>query len=239
MPDTDRTFAKKIALLGGAGPWASTYAHRLIVERAQWDYSAVEDHDYPSILHLSAPCEGFGALGIEDSKAVRAHLYGSFDLFRQWGAEIAIICCNSLHRALDNLVRDYPDIACVGLPEAGADAAAAHGLKKVAVICSESALQDNLHGKALTRHGIEAILPDRGQQDRINDIIHMVMAGDSTQKLYGEYRRLTGEFGRAGAQAIISGCTEISYLGNRAHSERPVIDCLSAAIDKGLRLAAK
>lgn len=238
MSKPDRTFNKKIALLGGAGPWASTYAHQLVIERAQWDYKAVEDHDYPSVMHLSEPCGGFGAMGIEDFKQVRDHLYGSFDLFRQWGAGVAIICCNSLHRALDELVQAYPEIAFIGLPQAGADAAAAQGLRKVAVICSESALADDLHKNALARHDIEAILPDRGQQDRINNLIHMVMAGDSTQALYGDYRALTDEFARAGAQAIISGCTEISYLGNKAHSERPVIDCLSVAIDKALRLAA-
>lgn len=231
------SFNKKIALFGGAGPWASAYAQTALVRRAQWDYGAVEDNEYPDVIHISAALKGFGAKGIEDDGLIYQQLSGTFGFFGQWGAKLAVICCNSLHRHADRLQADHPDIDIVRLPESCAEEVAALGLKRVAVMCSESARADTLHPRALEKYGIEAIVSDRGQQDRVNTIIETVMAGDTTGRLFGDYRALTREFAAAGAQAIVSGCTEISYLATKTQSPLPVVDCLDAALTRTLQKA--
>jgi|GEM_PF-3512185 len=232
------TFDKKIALLGGAGPWASAYAHTTLIHLSQWDYGAVEDADYPEILHISIPLKGFGAKGIEDPDLVRMQLRDTFNLFSQWGADLAVMACNSLHTFYDD-ISTMSDITIVHLPRTGAEVVAQRGYKKVGVFCSESALKDNLHKDALQAHGIEAILPERDQQNRINTLIKLIMGGDNTSALYQDFRKLTREFEAKGAQVILSGCTELSWLATKAQPDMPIIDCLNVALTKTLKLAAR
>lgn len=232
-------FDKKIALFGGAGPWASAYAHSVLVRQAQQDYGAVQDNQYPEVLHVSSALKGFGAKGIEDDGLIFQQISETFDLFKTWGAKLAVICCNSLHRHAAGLNAVYPDIEIVRLPESGAAELASLGLKRVGVFCSESALVDGLHKKALKAFGLDAVLPDRQQQDRVNAMIETVMAGDTTQVMLGDYRRLTHAFRAAGAQAILSGCTELSYLATKTQTPLPLVDCLDAAMTRTLKLAVK
>ena len=69
-------------------------------------------------------------------------------------------------------------------------------------------------------------------------MIETIMAGDDTPKTYREFRALTAEFAALGAQTVLSGCTELSYLAHKANPTVPVIDCLNAAVVKALNLSA-
>jgi aspartate racemase len=219
-------FNKKIGIFGGAGPWASAHAVVGIIQRAQWDYHAVEDDEYPELILRSVPLKGFGAKGIEDSNLVRGQLFENFNRFAQDGTDVAVIACNSLHKFHPELQAAYPGIQIVNLPIEGAKAIAAQGYHKVGVLCSESALEDSLHKTALESVDTKPILPVPDQQRRINGLIRAVMAGNSGAREAQAFRKLSREFEDAGAQVLLSGCTELSYLSHKFQSNLPVVDCL-------------
>lgn len=230
-------FHKIIGLFGGAGPWASAHAAVTIVQKAQWDYCAVEDSDYPELILRSVPLKGFGAKGVEDKELVRTQLFEHFNRFAQDGVGVALMACNSLHVYQEELRARHPDMQIVSLPEEGAETVAAHHYQKVGVLCSESALEDNLHKAALEAKGIEVILPDEAQQKKINHLIYRVMGGNTGAEEAQIFRRLSHEFQEAGAQVLLSGCTELSYLSQKFQSDVPVIDCLYVSITKAMKLA--
>ncbi len=231
------TFNKKIGIFGGAGPWASAHAVVNIVQRAQWDYHAVEDDEYPELILRSVPLKGFGAKGIEDAGLIREQLFHHFNRFAEDQTDIALMACNSLHTFHAELQDAYPSMEIVNLPVEGANAVAAQGHKKVGVLCSASSLDDNLHKTALEDQNIEPILPTPSQQKDINDLIHSVMAGNSGANEAQTFRRLSREFGSSGAQVLLSGCTELSYLSHKFQSNVPVVDCLYVSIARALELA--
>lgn len=231
-------FNKKIGVFGGAGPWASAHAVLGIVQRSQWDYHAVEDDEYPEIILRSVPLQGFGAKGVEDKDIVRKQLVEHFNRFAQDGTDIAVIACNSLHIYHAELQETHPDMHIVNLPVEGAKAVAAQGAERVGVFCSASSREDNLHEAALREEGINPILPTEDQQTRINGLIRSVMAGNTGAREAQAFRLLSAEFKAAGAQALLSGCTELSYLSHKFQSDVPVVDCLYASITKALELAS-
>ena len=231
-------FNKKIGVFGGAGPWASAHAVLSIVQRSQWDYHAVEDDEYPEIILRSVPLRGFGAEGIEEPDAVREQLFQHFNRFAQDGVDISVIACNSLHTFHTELQAMHPNMHIVNLPIEGAKAISVQGHQKVGVLGSESSLGDNLHGVALKGEGIQPILPTSDQQGRINGLIRAVMAGNTGAREAQAFRLLSSEFEGVGAQALLSGCTELSYLSHKFQSNIPVVDCLYASITKALELAS-
>lgn len=231
-------FNKKIGLLGGAGPWASAYAHEHLIKLAQWDYGAVQDHEYPDILHVSEALEGFGARGVEQDQIIAEQLLKTFALFQSWGAEIAIIACNSLHRYYEKIAAEYQDIHVVHLPREGADVLKNRNIEAAAVLCSASSRQDRLHAIALENVNIRPILPTDAQQKRCDAMIETIMAGDETARTFRDFRSLTKEFADQGAQSVISGCTELSWLAHKVQPDLPVVDCLNAALETTLKLAA-
>ncbi len=230
-------FSKKIGLFGGAGPWASAHAAVTIVQKAQWDYRAVQDDDYPEFVLRSVPLKGFGAKGIEDSAIVREQLFQHFNRFAQDGVEVALMACNSLHTFHHELQTAHPKMCIVNLPEEGAETAALHGYKTVGVLSSESALDDNLHKTALEAKGIKVILPTPDQQARINHLIYRVMGGNTGAEEAQIFRQLSREYEEAGAPVLLSGCTELSYLSHKFQSNVPVIDCLYVSVAKAMKLA--
>lgn len=231
-------FSKTIGIFGGAGPWASAHAVMSIIQKSQWDYHAVEDDEYPELVLRSVPLKGFGAKGIEDSDLVREQLFNHFNRFAQDGIDIAVMACNSIHVFHQELQEAHPGMQIIHLPEEGAKVAALQGKQTVGIMCSESSLGDNLHKQALEKQGIETILPTVGQQQQISTLIYNVMGGNSGANEAQIFRQLSREFEEAGAQMILSGCTELSYLSQKYQADLPVIDCLHASINTALQRAS-
>ncbi len=231
-------FPHKVGLFGGAGPWASAHAALTIVQRAQWDYAAVEDEDYPEFILRSVPLRGFGARGIEDRARVREQVLSHFRRFAEDGVDIALMACNSLYAFYDELQAQYPAMTIVHLPAVGADAVAQRGYKRVGLLCSQSASDDHLHTAALSSRNVDAVFPAPAQQEKINHLIYCVMGGNTGAQEAQVFRQLSREFADAGASVLLSGCTELSYLSHKFQSDLPVIDCLYEAINLTLRLAS-
>lgn len=231
------SFSKSIGVFGGAGPWASAHAVMTIVQKAQWDYGAVHDDDYPAIVLRSVPLKGFGAGGVEDRTLVFEQLFCHFNRFAADRIDIALMACNSLHVFHGALQSAFPAMDIVNLPEEGAAVVASRGYRAVGVLSSDSAREDGLHQAALEARGVRALLPDADQQEKINILIRRVMGGNTGAEEAQIFRRLSREFAQAGAQVLLSGCTELSYLSQKFQSDVPVIDCLYVSLETAMRRA--
>lgn len=218
---------------------ASAYAHMALVRLAQAQ-GAVEDNEYPEILHLSTAFEGFGSEGVLENEAVLPQLRKACDMFEMWGADIVVIACNSLHSVYGDLQQHY-GFKITNLPVLGAEEAQKCGIGKVAIMSSASALKDQFHSAALQERHVEAITATAEQQQSVNSIIKMVMAGTTTHNIVSEVKKLAQQFKAAGAQAIMLGCTELSVFFNeiKAELDMPVIDCLAPALQEALCLTRK
>lgn len=224
-------------MIGGSGPWASAYAHTQLIRQAQHGYGAVKDQDYPDMLHLSIGLDGFGAKGVEQAALVKTKLFEQIDLLNHWQCDVVLIACNSLYEF-------YPEIKArtnaeiIHLPREGMLTVKELGLNTVAVLGSDSSKKANIHFNEAVACGLTAIVTNDDQQQKINHIIYRVMGGDNSEKIRHDFITLAQEFEQQGAQAILSGCTELTWLSTKVNVDIPIVDCLLAGVEKTLKTAS-
>lgn len=237
MYDRMRQFNKKIGILGGVGPLASAHALLKIVQYAQQIYGAVEDTDYPEIFLRSVFFQGFGKKGIEDKSLIKDKLFNEFSKFSEEGVEVALIACNSLHSFYTELQILNPNIKIINLPQEGAEEIACRKYKRIAVLGSESSRYDHLHKQALEPLGIEIIPPNKSQSDLTDELIYKIMGGSVGANEIKTFQDLCTEFKNANAEAVLSGCTELSIISDISPTVIPVVDCLHQSLAKALKIS--
>ena len=99
--------------------------------------------------------------------------------------------------------------------------------------------QDFYKGRMCERFGLDVVIPDEAGRDRVHRIIYEeLVRGEIRAKSRRAYQGVIDELGRAGAQAVILGCTEIGLLIKPADSSLPSFDTTAlhalAALDWAL-----
>ena len=99
--------------------------------------------------------------------------------------------------------------------------------------------EDFYKGRLISLHGLEVIIPDEQEREKINrvifdELIHGNIKPDSRLEFQGIIDRLALQ----GAQGIILGCTEIGLLVDQQAADLPMFDTAiihaMAAVDLAL-----
>lgn len=140
------------------------------------------------------------------------------------GAELILICTNTLHKVYDKIQ------AAVGVPiihiaEATADALCEAGVKKVALLGTKYTMTGDFYRARLNARGFEVVIPNESDVELVNDIIFKELCvGEIKDESRRQYARVIAELKEQGAQAVIFGCTEIGLLITQEDSVLPAFD---------------
>ena len=156
------------------------------------------------------------------------------------GAEVLAIPCNSAHAFLD-AIRD----AVAGVPvldimeEVAAAAAALHPApRSVGLLATSGTTRQGRYQAALSRRGIEVLTPDGEGQRVVSAEIASVKRGDTGPQVRARGRASAEALVRAGAGAIVLGCTELPLILGPGDLSVPVLDSTEllarAAVREGL-----
>lgn len=224
---------QKIGIIGGAGPWASAYAVQKIIEYAQWDYKAVQDNEYPEIILKSLHFPGLTENGITKEENNFQILEKTIQGFEKENIKIGLIACNSLHTYFEK--HECNTINFIHLPQEGAKTCYKLKHKKVAVLASDYSIKQNIHKKELNKLNIECVSLSGEEQQIVNNLILAVMQGNTGTKEASQFRSLTKTLQNKGATALLTGCTELSYIAHKYQTQIPHIDCLIESINTTLK----
>jgi len=218
---------KKIGIIGGVGPQATTFIYNKLIELSQSKYGAQNNDDYPRLIIESVPVPDF----ISDKNRIdtaKTMLIEAVKCMSQAGATRLCIGSNTVHILLEDLKRET-DITFLSMIDLVAEKCTAQGFNKVGLLGTPVLLESKLYDEALKNRGIELVHPTNEEVEIADKIIRSVLAGQKTSDKKEEYiQALNNLFGR-GSQAIILGCTElplaINYeaLGNRTISSDEVL----------------
>ncbi len=167
-----------------------------------------------------------------------ALLAGEARALEEAGAELLVLCTNTMHKVADAIV------AAIGIPfvhigDATADAIKAEGLTTVGLLATGYTMEQDFYvGRLRDEHGLEVLVP--GEADR--GIVHRVIYEELCQGVADdgsreEYRRIMAELAERGAQGILLGCTEIDLLVGEADSPVPVFDTTQLHARRAVSLA--
>jgi aspartate racemase len=227
---------KRIGLLGGMS-WESSAEYYRFVNQAVRDrlgglHSAdclLRSVDFAVVeeLQRTGRWDQAGALLAAEARALVAG-----------GAELLVLCTNTMHRVADQLAAAV-DIPLVHIADATAEAVLAAGLSRVGLLATAYTMEQDFYvGRLQRTHGLAVLVP--GPQDR--RLVHEVIYRELCQGIVREdsrqaHRRVIGDLVERGAQGILLGCTELDLLIGPKDAPVPVFDTTRLHAERAVDLA--
>jgi len=227
---------KTIGLLGGMS-WESTVSYYEFVNegiKSQLGglhsakvvlYSV--DFDEIEKLQHSGDWEGTATILSDAAKKIQSG-----------GADFLIICTNTMHKVADK-IQTAIDIPVIHIADATAESLVAGGVKKVGLLGTKFTMSESFYkGRLKSGFGLEVLVPSDKDQDTVHNIIYSELClGDIKSDSRKSVLEIIESLGKAGAEAVILGCTEIALLVQQEHTEMPLYDTTTIHAAKAVDLA--
>lgn len=201
---------KRLGIIGGVGPQATSFIYERIIESAQNHFGAVNNEDYPDLRIATVPVPDF----ISDEKSIeqaKSMLIDAAKSLESSGCEALVIASNTVHVLLEDLKKEIT-IPFISMVELVSERCKELGLKKVALLGTPILLQSGLYDEQLHQRGIDLLKPIDQQIEVCDDVIRSVIAGAETVSNKKEYIEVLSSMFDQGADAIILGCTELPLV---------------------------
>ncbi len=159
-----------------------------------------------------------------DHAAVRPHLVQGVEMVAKGGADFFICPDNTAHLVLEACVNELP-LPGLHIAHVTCGEIVRRGYRRVGLLGTTWTMSGDVYRTAMEARGIERLVPDGAEQDRLNRLIfdelcHGRFAPEVTAEFLGSIERLAAR----GAQAVILGCTEIPIIVSDANSALPTLD---------------
>lgn len=152
------------------------------------------------------------------------------------GADGLIICTNTMHKVADRIERAL-SVPLLHIADATASQLVADGIRRVGLLGTRFTMEQAFYRERLEqRFGIDVLVPETSDRERVHRIIYTELClGQIHEASRREYLRIIADLRRAGAEAVILGCTEIALLIQQEQTEVPLYDTTAlhaaAAVD--------
>ncbi|OCI29664.1 aspartate/glutamate racemase family protein [Oerskovia enterophila] len=210
---------RKIGLLGGMS-WESSALYYAVINEGVKDRLGG--------LH-SARCV-LGSVdfaGVEemqstgDWEAAGALLAAEAVALERAGAELLVLCTNTMHKVADAIERAV-GIPLLHLADVTAQAVLAAGLRTVALLGTRFTMEEAFYRDRLAGHGLQVLVPGADDRSTVDRVIYQeLVLGEVRDASRDAFRRIIDELASRGAEGVILGCTEIELLVRPADSALP------------------
>ena len=226
---------KTLGLLGGMS-WESTaVTYRLLNQGVAARAGGL--HSAPLLLHSLdfAPIAAAQADGDWDGLA--ATLGDAACGLVAAGAGAILVATNTMHKLADR-IEAAAGVPLLHIADATGRALQADGVHRAGLLGTRFTMEDGaiVRDRLTQRFGIEVLLPDAAAREAVHRIIYDELCRGRTEPASrAAYVQVIGDLARAGADAVILGCTEIGLLVSADDSPLPVFDTTplhaAAAVD--------
>ncbi|WP_371805197.1 aspartate/glutamate racemase family protein [Candidatus Lokiarchaeum ossiferum] len=230
---------KTIGLIGGMSWESSIEYYRILNEQIKEKLGGL--HSAQCILSSVdfGPIEKW--MRNEEWDKITDHLCEVAINLEKAGANLIIICTNTMHKLLDAIQLKI-QIPIYHIADAAADKIKDLGLTKVGLLGTRFTMEGDFYKKRLLdQHHIEVIVPNPDERREVDHIIfEELVLGKITDPAREVYKQVIRNLQKKGAQGIILGCTEIPLLIKPQDSPIPVFDTTQLhaefAVKKALEL---
>lgn len=141
------------------------------------------------------------------------------------GAGCIVLCTNTMHVVADRISAAI-EIPLLHIADATGAAVVSAGLDAVALLGTKFTMEQPFYrGWLEERFGLTVLIPDESERDSIHRIIYEELCvGRVEPQSRAKFLEVIERLGRAGAQGVILGCTEISLLVAPDDSQVPLFD---------------
>jgi aspartate racemase len=226
-----------LGILGGMGPAATVELYRRLTAAAE----ASTDQEHPRIIiDSNAKVPDRTAALLDGGADPTPFLLDSLATLQRAGVDVIVMPCNTAHAYLP-VLRDHASVPVLDMIERTVAAAPTDG--PIGLLATSGTIEVGLYQDALATRHLEVFVPTGTDQDAAMEAIHLVKAGDLKAAI-PHAERAVAALERAGAAAILLGCTEFSVLVGHHELALPTLDPLdvlvTAALDHlGIRSRAR
>ena len=227
---------RRIGLLGGMSWESSAEYYRLVNEAVRDRLGGLHSADCVLRSVDFAAIEQLQREG--DWDAAGARLAGEARALVAAGAELLVLCTNTMHKVAD-AIAEAVDVPFVHIADTTADAVRAHGFATVGLLATGYTMEQDFYtGRLRDVHGLEVLIPGEPDRRIVHDVIYRELCvGVVDDGSRDEYRRIMRDLAGRGAEAILLGCTEIDLLVGQADSPVPVFDTTRLHAERAVELA--
>ena len=202
---------KTIGLLGGMS-WESTVPYyRQINEAVKARLGGL--HSAKIVLYSVDFAEVEHMQHQGDWVAAGALLADAARALERAGADFIVLCTNTMHKVAP-AIEGAVQIPLLHIADPTAGAIRRAGLHRVGLLGTRFTMeQDFYRGRLAGQHGIEVLIPEADDRDRVHRVIYEELClGRIEEASRQAYREVMRRLVERGVQGIILGCTEISLL---------------------------
>ena len=154
------------------------------------------------------------------------------------GADFLLICTNTMHKIAAE-VEAAAGIPLLHIADATGSALRADGISRVGLLGTRFTMeQDFYSGRLREGFGIEVLIPDGEQRNRIHEVIYgELCVGRIEDSSRQDYLAIIESLAQRGAEAVILGCTEIALLVEQAHTPVRLYDTTAIHAAQAVALA--
>jgi aspartate racemase len=196
------------------------------------------EHNHPQITMHSIPmAEYMPHLERDDWAAVAKLMLVSAEKVAQAGADFAICPDNTCHQAFQYLLPKSP-IPWLHIAEVVTDEAQRRGFRRLGVLGTKYLMESPVYPDAAARHGIECVIPELADRQKINTIIFKELVNaifPEQSRLY--FNEMMEQLKQRGCDAAVLGCTEIPLIVRPEDTPLPTLDS-TRLLAKGALLRA-
>jgi aspartate racemase len=226
---------KTLGLIGGMS-WESTVPYYRIINETVRDalgghhsvplvlYS-VDFHDIESLQEAG----DWDAMG-EKLGEIARRLEGA-------GAEVLILCTNTMHRVAPAIEAAAPDAPLLHIADATAAAARERSVRRVGLLGTRFTMEGAFYRERLEdQHELEVVVSNEDGREAVHRTIYDELVHGNVREASRErFRRIIATLADRGAEAVILGCTEISMLVGPNDADLPLLDTMEVHAEAAAR----
>ncbi|MGI9598587.1 MAG: aspartate/glutamate racemase family protein [Acidimicrobiales bacterium] len=201
---------RTIGLLGGMS-WESSIEYERIINtevrrRLGGASSAdliIRSYDFAEIerQQMAGDWEALGQLLADDAVQLQ-----------QAGAEIIVLCTNTMHKVADHIEKAI-EVDFIHLGDTTADAVIGAGISTIGLLGTRYTMEHDFYRDRLVQRGLDVLVPDEPDRTTVHDIIFdELVQGVVTDRSKAAYLEVVDRLQQRGAAGVIAGCTEIELL---------------------------
>lgn len=228
---------KRIGLLGGMSWESSIEYERIINTEVRRRLGGVHSADLIVRSYDFATIEDLQQRGRWDEAGEL--LAGDAVLLENAGAEIVLLCTNTMHVVAPAIEAALTQATFLHLADATARAVAASGLERIALLGTRYTMEMAFYRTRLEEYGLDVLTPPAEARRMVDDVIfNELVQGEINQRSRARFLEVIEALLSEGAEGVIAGCTEIELLVEPAHVRCPYFPTTSlhalAAVDAAL-----
>lgn len=228
---------RRIGLLGGMSWESSAEYYRHLNETVRARLGGLHSADCVLRSVDFAAIEALQAEGRwDDAGALLAHEAESLVAA---GAELLVLCTNTMHKVAGAITDALPDVPFVHIADTTAHALQAAGHRRVGLLATAYTMEQDFYtGRLRDEHGLDVLLPGDDDRELVHRVIYEELCrGIVLRESREAYREVIDELVARGATAVILGCTEIGLLVQDGDAQVPLFDTTRLHAERAVDLA--